>query len=129
MRISHYHQMVPVVLKLSQEALQITTSKKQEIMGHNAYLNDVFHISEIEDVTVPNSRPEDHEFIIKCQQRRPAVSGQSNGGSKSGAGATATIAITFTSAKRDIIVQVFIQSFLFFMPYRFFHFHFDLDNF
>ncbi|KAG9291425.1 hypothetical protein G9A89_021843 [Geosiphon pyriformis] len=85
-KISHYRVTVPVIMKISNETIQVITSKKQDLFyGQQVTLNDVYHISEIEDISLSSHKNDDNEFVIK----------QDNGRSS----------IAFTSPKRDQIMQ------------------------
>ncbi|RIA90709.1 hypothetical protein C1645_875920 [Glomus cerebriforme] len=85
-RISHYRMQVPVIMKISHETIQVLTTRRQDLFnGLNSQLNDVFHISEIEDIAPSSHKNDDNEFIIKQDRGRPPLS--------------------FTSPKRDSIMQ------------------------
>ncbi|RIB13611.1 hypothetical protein C2G38_1974674 [Gigaspora rosea] len=89
-RISHYRMQVPVTMKISNETIQIITQRKQEIFnGLSCYLNDVYHISEIEDVVLSSHRHDD-EFIIKQDLGKPTLA--------------------FTSQKKEAIIQAIRSS-------------------
>ncbi|RUS29150.1 hypothetical protein BC938DRAFT_480989 [Jimgerdemannia flammicorona] len=93
-KLTQLKTFVPVTIKVSSEYIQIQTTKRQEVFyGFNAILNDVLHVSEIEDVTtVPHSRNEDNnEFSIKHDRGKQSIS--------------------FSSAKRDPIITVSAQKF------------------
>ncbi|KAL0094889.1 hypothetical protein F4703DRAFT_1902562 [Phycomyces blakesleeanus] len=50
-RIMQFRTLVPITLKISAEYIQLTTVRKQEIfIGVSTIMNDVFHISEIENI-------------------------------------------------------------------------------
>ncbi|KAJ3082728.1 Neurofibromin 1, partial [Quaeritorhiza haematococci] len=93
-----YRQQMPVVLKLSQENIQVQTARKVDILGGWAHLNDVFHISEIEDVLPSSGRPDDQEFIIKYAEK--VVSSFGAGGSN-----TTISTMTFSSPKKEMIIN------------------------
>ncbi|RGB37714.1 hypothetical protein C1646_638789 [Rhizophagus diaphanus] len=85
-RISHYRMHIPVLIKLSNEYIQILTHKKQDLFyGLSCQLNDVYHISEIEDITKSTHRNDDQEFIIKQDRGRPVYA--------------------LSSQKREVIIQ------------------------
>ncbi|CAG8801643.1 25364_t:CDS:2, partial [Racocetra persica] len=89
-KISHYRMQVPVTMKISNETIQIITQRRQEIFnGLSCYLNDVYHISEIEDVVLSSHRHDD-EFIIKQDLGRPTLA--------------------FTSPKKEAIIQAIRSS-------------------
>ena len=66
----------PVTIKISQEYFQIITVRKQEIY-YNLYTvyNDVYHISEIEDMTtLPNSKLENGgDLMLKVDRGKTSV--------------------------------------------------------
>ncbi|CAG8508989.1 2177_t:CDS:10 [Funneliformis mosseae] len=72
-RISHYRMQVPVIIKISHDTIQVLT------------LNDVYHISEIEDISISSHKNDDNEFTIKQDRGRPSL--------------------VFTSPKRDNIMS------------------------
>ncbi|KAI9310474.1 hypothetical protein BX666DRAFT_2126182 [Dichotomocladium elegans] len=88
-RISQFKAQVPVTVKISAEYIQIMTVRKQELMFNvNAVTNDVFHISDIEDISVaPPGRGVSSatEFSFKC-----------NGGKSQ---------VTLATPKRDAMVN------------------------
>ncbi|KAI8066538.1 hypothetical protein BC940DRAFT_368136 [Gongronella butleri] len=52
-KVSQYKLNIPVTVKVSAEYVQIMTVRKQELLyGVNMVTNDVYHISEIEDITM-----------------------------------------------------------------------------
>lgn len=81
---------IPVTIKVSAEYVQAMTVRKQEfIYNVTTVLNDVYMVSDIEDITVvPNSRSQEivNEFHFKYNK-----------------GKTQHV---FTSMKRDAIVNV-----------------------
>ncbi|CAG8509250.1 3861_t:CDS:10, partial [Acaulospora colombiana] len=89
-RISHYRVQVPVTIKICNEYIQITTQRRQEVInGLSCQLNDVYHVSEIDDAS--NSHKSDEgEFLIKLNHGRPSLS--------------------FTSPKRGDILQAIRSS-------------------
>ncbi|GBC02045.1 hypothetical protein RclHR1_04420015, partial [Rhizophagus clarus] len=90
-RISHYRMHIPVLIRISNEYIQILTHKRQDLFyGLSCQLNDVYHISEIEDVTKSTHRNDDQEFIIKQDRGRPVYA--------------------LSSQKRDIIIQAIKSS-------------------
>ncbi|KAJ3122925.1 Ras GTPase activating protein ira2 [Nowakowskiella sp. JEL0407] len=98
-KISHYRSSVQVMFKMSQEYIQVTTTKKQEVMGLNAILNDVYHISDVEDVIA--RRSEDQEFVIRVAEK---VAG--TGYTIAGSSITTHInPLVFASPKRDQIIN------------------------
>ncbi|CAG8520644.1 15640_t:CDS:10, partial [Funneliformis caledonium] len=65
-KISHYRMHIPVTIKISSEFIQILTLRRQDLFyGLSCQLNDVYHISDIEDITNSTHRNDDNEFIIK----------------------------------------------------------------
>ncbi|CAH1760476.1 13584_t:CDS:2, partial [Entrophospora sp. SA101] len=85
LKLAHYKTPTQVIMKIGSENIQIITAKKQDlIFGLSCQLNDVFHISEIEDITFSSNESDNNEFAIK-QNGRPSF--------------------TFTSQIRDTIIQ------------------------
>ncbi|KAF9431608.1 Ras GTPase activating protein ira2 [Entomortierella beljakovae] len=81
----------PVMFKIGHEAIQIVMQKKQEIFpGMNCQFNDVYHISELDDVSKAHSRGDDGEFFIIYQE--------------------GTMSMTFTSPKRDQIISAIAKT-------------------
>ncbi|KAI9294940.1 hypothetical protein K502DRAFT_360889 [Neoconidiobolus thromboides FSU 785] len=56
--ITHLKQHVPSSIKVLQDTLQINMLKKQEILGLSSYFNDVYHISQIDDVSISSYKDE-----------------------------------------------------------------------
>ncbi|KAI7858100.1 hypothetical protein BDC45DRAFT_434174 [Circinella umbellata] len=75
-RVNTLKSSTPVTIKISQEYLQIITVRKQEIY-YNLYTvyNDVYHISEIEDmITLPNSKLENGgDLMLKVDRGKTSV--------------------------------------------------------
>ncbi|KAI9489055.1 hypothetical protein BDB00DRAFT_771458 [Zychaea mexicana] len=75
-RMNSLKSSTPVTIKVSQEYLQIITVRKQEIY-YNIYTiyNDVYHISEIEDMTpLPNSKHENGgDLMLKVDRGKTTV--------------------------------------------------------
>ncbi|CAG8612074.1 12667_t:CDS:10, partial [Ambispora leptoticha] len=85
-KITHYRITVPVIMKISSETIQVITTRKQDLFsGQQVILNDVYHISEIEDITLSSHKNDDNEFVIKQDEGRSSTA--------------------FTSPKRDQIMQ------------------------
>ncbi|KAF0455119.1 gtpase-activator protein for ras-like gtpase [Gigaspora margarita] len=85
-RVSHYRSQVPVTMKISNEHVQVLTLRRQELFnGLSSTLNDVYQISEIEDVSNSSRKNNEGEFIIKHDRGRPAIA--------------------FTSPRKDLIMQ------------------------
>ncbi|CAG8450213.1 2329_t:CDS:10 [Ambispora leptoticha] len=85
-KITHYRITVPVIMKISSETIQVITTRKQDLFnGQQVILNDVYHISEIEDITLSSHKSDDNEFVIKQDEGRSSTA--------------------FTSPKRDQIMQ------------------------
>src|SRR4051794_21488636 len=61
------------------------TKKADLINGLSCQLNDVYHISEIEDISISSHKNDDNEFTIKQDRGRPSL--------------------VFTSPKRDNIMS------------------------
>lgn len=66
---------VPVTLKIAQEHVQIITARKQEVWDNvHTILNDVYHISEIDDMApLPSSKQENNDMIIKYDQGKSSM--------------------------------------------------------
>jgi neurofibromin 1 len=90
-RVAQNKVNVPVTIKVSAEYMQVMTVRKQEFLYNvTTILNDVYMISDIEDITiVPNTRNQEivNEFHFKYKGKTQHV---------------------FTSMKRDAIVNVSI---------------------
>ncbi|CAG8470540.1 8562_t:CDS:10 [Ambispora gerdemannii] len=85
-KISHYRITIPVIMKISNETIQVITTRKQDLLnGQQVILNDIYHISEIEDITLSSHKNDDNEFVIKQDEGR--------------------LSIAFTSPRRDQIMQ------------------------
>ncbi|CAG8773738.1 25140_t:CDS:2, partial [Racocetra persica] len=85
-RVSHYRSQVPVTMKISNEHVQVLTLRRQELFnGLSSTLNDVYQISEIEDVNNSSRKNNEGEFIIKQDRGRPSIA--------------------FTSPGKDLIMQ------------------------
>ncbi|KAG0011185.1 Ras GTPase activating protein ira2, partial [Entomortierella chlamydospora] len=81
----------PVMFKIGHEAIQIVMQKKQEIFtGMSCQFNDVYHISELDDISKAHSRGDDGEFFIIYQE--------------------GTMSMTFTSLKRDQIISAIAKT-------------------
>ncbi|KAF8979403.1 Ras GTPase activating protein ira2 [Entomortierella lignicola] len=81
----------PVMFKIGHEAMQIVMQKKQEIFaGMQCQFNDVYHISELDDISKAHSRGDDGEFFIIYQE--------------------GTMSMTFTSPKRDQIISAIAKT-------------------
>ncbi|KAJ3039290.1 Ras GTPase activating protein ira2 [Rhizophlyctis rosea] len=100
-RVVAYREHIPVVVRLTPETVQIQALKKQEILGYGAILNDILHVSEIEELALPGRQ--DDALIIRYAERV--------GGSFAGASAgvqtsnTVVSTITLSSPKREMIAQ------------------------
>ncbi|KAG0221205.1 Ras GTPase activating protein ira2 [Mortierella sp. GBA43] len=81
----------PVMFKIGHEVIQIVMQKKQEIFsGMSCQYNDVYHISELDDISKAHSRGDDGEFFIIYQD--------------------STMSMTFTSLKRDQIISAIAKT-------------------
>ncbi|CAG8637906.1 2796_t:CDS:10, partial [Cetraspora pellucida] len=79
-RVSHYRSQVPVTMKISNEHVQVLTLRRQELFnGLSSTLNDVYQISEIDDVANSSRRNNEGEFIIKQDRGRPSIAFTSPG--------------------------------------------------
>ncbi|CAO3611756.1 unnamed protein product [Cunninghamella echinulata] len=84
---------IPVVVRVTEEHLQVITVREQEIFfSLNTKLNDIYHISEVDEVySLPSSKSNGtSELVIKHDN-----------------GKTLT---AFSSPKRDAIVEQFVQN-------------------
>ncbi|KAI8335906.1 hypothetical protein BC941DRAFT_429713 [Chlamydoabsidia padenii] len=88
---------IPVIVRVGEEHLQVTTVREQEIFfSINTKLNDVYHISDIDEVySLPSSKSTDGndgggELIIKHDGGRSLTA--------------------FSSTKRDALVELFLQN-------------------
>ncbi|KAI8087606.1 uncharacterized protein B0P05DRAFT_584843 [Gilbertella persicaria] len=93
-KVLKYSTQLPVTLKISAEFIQVMSARKQEIYyGLNTVVNDIYHMSEIEDITsIQNDRTPDqsYEFSYRCT-RENAV-------------------LVFNSPKRDALVNTIRHS-------------------
>ncbi|KAI1294478.1 Ras GTPase activating protein ira2 [Mortierella claussenii] len=81
----------PVIFKIGHEVIQIVMQKKQEIfVGMSCQYNDVYHISELDDISKAHSRGDDGEFFIIYEE--------------------GTMSMTFTSPKRDQIISAIAKT-------------------
>ncbi|KAG0224055.1 Ras GTPase activating protein ira2, partial [Actinomortierella wolfii] len=82
---------IPVVFKIGHEVIQIVQQWKEEIFdGLTCQLNDVYHISELDDISKAHSRGDDGEFFIIYED--------------------GTMSMTFTSPKRDQIISAIAKT-------------------
>lgn len=66
--IWYYRALLPVIFKLSENHLQITSLKPQQIMqGSSGYLNEVFSLADIDDVRAISVRGDDTTFYVTCR--------------------------------------------------------------
>ncbi|KAI8137099.1 hypothetical protein BJV82DRAFT_547510 [Fennellomyces sp. T-0311] len=86
-RISQFKAQVPVTVKVGAEYVQVMTVRKQELLYNiSAVTNDVFHVSEIEDITLGGQHGRDegsNEFSFKYNKGKSQI--------------------TFSSPKRDTL--------------------------
>lgn len=89
-RLSQYKMNIPITIKVSSEYVQVMTVRKQEFLyGVSTVINDVFLMSEIDDITiVTNTRNQEvaNEFHFKYNKGKSYH--------------------VFTSLKREAIVNV-----------------------
>ncbi|KAI7866864.1 hypothetical protein BDF14DRAFT_1808596 [Spinellus fusiger] len=89
-KVTNMVPVIPVTIKIGQEYLQIITVRKQELLWDmNTFLNDVYHISEIESmfsIGTPRNTENGGEFCLKADH------GQTS--------------LTFTSAKTNAILSL-----------------------
>ncbi|KAI9259080.1 hypothetical protein BY458DRAFT_479034 [Sporodiniella umbellata] len=70
-RLTNQRISLPVIVKISSEELQIISMKKQEIFeSYQAILRDVYHISQLEDITPLLSMKSDHGEGISIKHDR-----------------------------------------------------------
>lgn len=81
-KIGVFKSQSQVILKVNQEYIQEISLKRQDILGTQANFNEIFHISELEDISYSSNQD---EFFLKCDRGR--------------------VMVTFSSSKRDIIVK------------------------
>ncbi|KAH9267815.1 hypothetical protein BASA83_009754 [Batrachochytrium salamandrivorans] len=87
-----------VTLSISQNVLILLMTKKQELMGLQPPIVDIFHISDIRDVGVSSNDPKngENEFYIKFHEKHGASTPMIPGGSTT---------IYLSSQRRDNIIQ------------------------
>lgn len=54
-----------VTLRLNAEALQLITTKKQDVLGMHVLVNDVIPLSEIDDIAATYEKGSEEEFFVK----------------------------------------------------------------
>ncbi|KAK0540963.1 Ras GTPase activating protein ira2 [Tilletia horrida] len=87
----YYRSMTPVSFRIGGDHLQITAIKEQEVFpGQNAFLNDVFHLGDIDDVRAIAIRGDESTFFLSAR-----------GG---------TISFLFNSRDRAEVVQALRQA-------------------
>ncbi|RKP27599.1 hypothetical protein SYNPS1DRAFT_26753, partial [Syncephalis pseudoplumigaleata] len=84
-KIAHYKLPMPTVMKITQDHVQVTSLRKQEIFGVSAFFNDVYRISDIDDVLLMVHRSDDSAVVIKYDRGNASL--------------------TFCSSKADAIFQ------------------------
>lgn len=90
-KIVQYRTNIPLTIKVNAEYIQIMTVRKQEISyGIHAVINDVYHISEVEQVAIVQHEHQGaeqiNEFTFKTSRDN--------------------VISTFSSPKREAIVNV-----------------------
>jgi neurofibromin 1 len=90
-KLSQYKLNIPVTVKISAEYVQVMTVRKQELIyGISMVTNDVYHISEIEDVTLGRTTDATaNEFSFKYNKGKSLL--------------------VLSSPKRDALVSVSIR--------------------
>lgn len=73
LKLSLFLAHVPVVVKVGTETMHVTSLKKHEIFGLPATINDIYHVSEIEEVT-STSKSTESEFTIKFERGTSSLS-------------------------------------------------------
>ncbi|KAJ2617135.1 Ras GTPase activating protein ira2 [Coemansia sp. RSA 1365] len=123
-RVSRAHAALPCVVKVTPEAVQITALRRQEVFGLSTYFNDVYHITEIEDVqVVPNTEfPAAHEAEAetghKSRSALHRTGSRTSEGDRAGAGPAANgeqlvmirfegsgTSLAFASPKHELLVK------------------------
>ncbi|KAI8050945.1 hypothetical protein BDF22DRAFT_745143 [Syncephalis plumigaleata] len=84
-KIAHYKLPMPTVMKITQDHVQVTSLRKQEIFGVSAFFNDVYRIADIDDVLLMVHRSDDSAVVIKYDRGNASL--------------------TFCSSKADAIFQ------------------------
>ncbi|KAI9323567.1 hypothetical protein BX666DRAFT_2016762 [Dichotomocladium elegans] len=67
-RLSQFRAQIPVTVKVGSEYIQVMTARKQELLYNvSTVTNDVFHVSDIEDISIAHGRDVDNanEFSFK----------------------------------------------------------------
>ncbi|ORY04201.1 hypothetical protein K493DRAFT_311429 [Basidiobolus meristosporus CBS 931.73] len=64
-KIPHFRQPMPTIIKITNETVQVTSLRKQDIFGLNSYFNDVYHVSDIDDVALVTTRNDENNLVIK----------------------------------------------------------------
>ncbi|KAJ3055682.1 Ras GTPase activating protein ira2 [Rhizophlyctis rosea] len=100
-RVVAYRDHVPVVVRLTPETVQIAALKKQEVLGYGAILNDILHVSEIDELALPG-RQEDILIIRYAEKVGGSFAGASAGVQASN---VVVSSITLSSPKREMIAQ------------------------
>ncbi|KAJ3298331.1 Ras GTPase activating protein ira2 [Borealophlyctis nickersoniae] len=103
-RVVAYRQHIPVVIRMTPETVQIAATKKQDILGYPTILNDIFHVSEIDEVVLPG-RPDDTELVIRYSEKVNASYIGMQPPSAGGGSNTAITSITLSSPRREMIAQ------------------------
>ncbi|KAI9597754.1 hypothetical protein BDF19DRAFT_434347 [Syncephalis fuscata] len=88
-KIAHYKLPMPTVMKITQDHVQVTSLRKQEILGVSAIFNDVYRISDIDDVLLMVHRSDDSAVVIKYDRGNASL--------------------TFCSSKAEAIFQELIK--------------------
>ncbi|KAI0230569.1 Ras GTPase activating protein ira2 [Massospora cicadina] len=65
--INQFRQQIPSSIKILQETMHICMLKKQEVMGLTSYFNDVYHISQIDEVSI-SSYKDENCLLVKVDQ-------------------------------------------------------------
>ena len=87
----YYRSLTPVTFRIGGDYLQITSLKPTDLVpGVSAFINDVFHLSDVDDVRAISIRGDDNTFFLTCR-----------GG---------TISFLFNSRDRTEIVQALRQA-------------------
>ncbi|KAI8868758.1 hypothetical protein GQ42DRAFT_36496 [Ramicandelaber brevisporus] len=54
----------PCIIKITRDAVQVTSIKKQEIWGISAFYNDVYHIADIDSAVLVSSQRHDETLVV-----------------------------------------------------------------
>ncbi|KAJ3221156.1 Ras GTPase activating protein ira2, partial [Clydaea vesicula] len=98
-RLFNYRDHIPVIFKISNEIVQVVTLKPSDILGTQAILNDIWHLSEIEDASISTRSSNDNEFVVRYVEKISSYKLTSSSN-------TSVSTAIFSSPKRDLIIQM-----------------------